>query len=225
MPTLFSYCIPYDDGAAPNPFWGKCTLVICKPIIRRIAEVGDWVVGTGAKTAQTGDFSGRLVYAMRITEKMRMEEYDYYTKHYLPKKIPDWSNHDHRRRLGDSIYDFSTRPPILRQSVHTKENMKRDLGGEYALLSDHFFYFGDAAIFLPDHLTPIIKQGQGHKSKSNATYFDKFVQWIHSRGYQPNTLVGNPQIDLFADETLVNYCATGRNEQAKIDENEDNCEK
>jgi len=47
MPTLYTYCIPYDDGAAPNPYWGICTLVICKPVIRRTAEVGDWIVGTG----------------------------------------------------------------------------------------------------------------------------------------------------------------------------------
>jgi hypothetical protein len=46
--TLFTYCIPYDDGAAPNPFWGLCTLAICKPSIRRVAKEGDWVVGTGS---------------------------------------------------------------------------------------------------------------------------------------------------------------------------------
>jgi hypothetical protein len=22
MPKLYTYCIPYDDGAAPNPYWG-----------------------------------------------------------------------------------------------------------------------------------------------------------------------------------------------------------
>lgn len=45
---LFSYCIPVDDGAAPNPFWGVCTLTICKSKIRRVAEIGDWVVGVGS---------------------------------------------------------------------------------------------------------------------------------------------------------------------------------
>ncbi len=39
--TLYTYCIPYDDGAAPNPFWGQCTLVICKPRIRKVARPGD----------------------------------------------------------------------------------------------------------------------------------------------------------------------------------------
>ena len=30
---LYTYCIPYDSGAAPNPFWETCTLAICKPVI------------------------------------------------------------------------------------------------------------------------------------------------------------------------------------------------
>lgn len=43
MPRLFSYTIPIDDGAAPNPFHGMCSLVICNPAIRRVAERGDWI--------------------------------------------------------------------------------------------------------------------------------------------------------------------------------------
>ncbi|MGC9261259.1 MAG: hypothetical protein ACP5I8_14435 [Phycisphaerae bacterium] len=45
MAKLFTYTIKIDDGAAPNPFHGLCTLVICKPAIRRCAKAGDWVVG------------------------------------------------------------------------------------------------------------------------------------------------------------------------------------
>src|SRR5262249_55154673 len=61
-PTLFSYCIPYDFGSAPNPFWGLCTLAICKPDIRRTANVGDWVVGTGSAVSPIGNISGKVVY-------------------------------------------------------------------------------------------------------------------------------------------------------------------
>lgn len=65
MTKLYSYCIPCDDGAAPNPFEGVCTLVICKPRIRLTAEVGDWIVGTGSKRARiekgrTINLSGKL---------------------------------------------------------------------------------------------------------------------------------------------------------------------
>jgi len=76
MTQLFTYTIPYDDGAAPNPFHGMCTLAICKPSIRRVAKVGDWVAGLGSKNAPSGDLSGRLVYAMKVEEVIPLSEYD-----------------------------------------------------------------------------------------------------------------------------------------------------
>jgi hypothetical protein len=218
MNTLFSYCIPYDDGAAPNPFWDVCTLVICKPKIRRTATEGDWIVGTGAVNSPIGDVSGKVVYAMRVSQTMTMEEYDHLTQRDLPNKIPDWRNPDVRRRLGDSIYDFSTKPPTVRRGVHNEENLERDLRGPRALLSDHFFYFGDRPIRLPDDLTPIINQGQGHRSRSNDPHFDRFVQWIHSLGYQPNSLLGEPQLNLFLNESIRDFCSIGRCTEADEDE-------
>ena len=195
MHSLFTYCIPVDDGAASNPFWGVCTLAICKPKIRLKAEVGDWVVGTGSRNAPppVRDCSGCVVYAMRVTRKMTMCEYDYYTRRSLPEKIPIWDSPDVRRRVGDSIYDFSTWPPNVRPSVHSEANRQHDLGGKSVLLSDHFFCFGDKPLRLPDHLLPIVKQTQGHRSRANAEYVDAFVEWLHSLGYKPNTLIGQPQ--------------------------------
>jgi hypothetical protein len=72
VPLLYTYTIPIDDGAAPNPFRGLCSLAICKPGIRRTARKGDWIAGLGSKTA----LSGRLVYAMRVEEVLSLEEYD-----------------------------------------------------------------------------------------------------------------------------------------------------
>ena len=46
---LYSYVMIYDTGFAPNPFWGYCTLATCKPGIRRPAEQGDWIIGSGYK--------------------------------------------------------------------------------------------------------------------------------------------------------------------------------
>ena len=37
---LSAYIVSTDAGLAPNPFWGVCTLAVCKPRIRRFAEVG-----------------------------------------------------------------------------------------------------------------------------------------------------------------------------------------
>ncbi len=177
-PKLFSYCLPFDDGAAPNPFWGQCTLAICKPAIRRKARIGDWVVGTGSVDSPIGDISGKVVYAMRVTGKMTMRGYDQFTSSELPNKIPQMDHTDPRRWYGDSIYDFSTFPPPLRPSVHGEGNRSTDLHGSFALLSDHFFYFGDQPIALPEALLGIVKQGQSHRSDENDKYFDDFVRWI-----------------------------------------------
>ena len=45
MARLFSYTIPVDDWAAPNPFHDICTLASSKPTIRRVAKPGDWIAG------------------------------------------------------------------------------------------------------------------------------------------------------------------------------------
>lgn len=199
MGRLYSYCLRFDSGAAPNPFWGVCTLAICKPAIRRTAQVGDWVVGTGSKHSHIGDMSGKLVYAMKITSKMTMAEYDEFTKTQLPNKIPDWSNGDLRRRLGDSIYDFTTSPPNVRRGVHTIRNRQKDLSGEFVLLSEHFFYFGDKPIPLPKYVKALVKQGPGHRSRSNDRLLEPFFAWLVSLNLINNTLYGNPQFRKFKE--------------------------
>jgi hypothetical protein len=196
--TLYSYCIPIDDGAAPNPYWGICTLVICKPVIRRNAKKGDWIVATGSKNAPDHqDFSKHLVYAMKLTQDpMSMAEYDAFCQKHLPNKIPDTKHKDYARRVGDCIYDFSQgSEPIIRNGVHNEGNRKRDLGGENALLSDHFYYFGYKPVLLPDNLHAIIRNGQGHKSHSNENYKLDFVDWLESNYHeQMNQITASPQI-------------------------------
>jgi thiamine monophosphate kinase len=69
---LYSYVVARDYGFAPNPFFGACTLATCKPMIRKGAAVGDWVVGTGSKGY---GLQGRLVYVMNVSETMNYDEY------------------------------------------------------------------------------------------------------------------------------------------------------
>jgi hypothetical protein len=194
MAALYSYRITHDTGAAPNPFWGICTLVICRPGIRRATEAGDWIVGTGSSNSPIGDISDRVVYAMRVSQKMTMQECDMYTQQLLPQKVPRWFDHDPRRRLGDSVYDFSHDPPRVRKSVHKEEDREKDLGGRYALLSDHFWCFGDQAMPLPDSLHVLVKKGPGHRSKVNAPYIGRFLEWLYGLALEPSRMYGTPQL-------------------------------
>jgi hypothetical protein len=78
---IYSYVVEHDSGLSPNPTGGFCTLAFCKftrdgitPNIVELARVGDWVAGTGGKCG-TSAGHGRLVYAMRVTEKMTLRDY------------------------------------------------------------------------------------------------------------------------------------------------------
>jgi hypothetical protein len=78
---MYSYVVEHDYGLSPNPSGGFCTLAFCKfseDGVRRnvveMAELGDWVVGTGGN----GELSAgqkRLVYAMLVTEKITLQDY------------------------------------------------------------------------------------------------------------------------------------------------------
>ncbi|HAT2715113.1 TPA: hypothetical protein I8303_003898, partial [Aeromonas hydrophila] len=74
MARVHSYVVRYDSGFAPNPFYEYCTLATCKPNIRKGADIGDWVVGSGSndRSVRRG---GYLVYAMQVTETMTFDEY------------------------------------------------------------------------------------------------------------------------------------------------------
>ena len=65
---------------------------------------------------------------------------------------------------GDCIYDYSTaNPPTIRKGVHNEgEIMERDLRGNFSLLSNHFYYFGDEPKRLPLELKYVIKKGRKH---------------------------------------------------------------
>lgn len=215
--TVFSYCLLFDNGAAPNPFWGLCTLAICKPVIRRTAQVGDWVLGTGSKEY---GLENQMIYAMKITNVLSLKEYDLFCKNYLENKIPVWKTEDLRLKVGDCIYDYSKGNPVLRLSVHRPVNMKTDLGGKNVLLSNHFYYFGSKPVPLPSSLLPIVKQGQGHKSKSNEPYMGMFLAWIASFEEYRNKVNTKPYglKDSRSDESILRCSKQNQIEDEKDEE-------
>jgi hypothetical protein len=223
MTRIYSYVIRIDDGAAPNPFWDVCTLTICKPVIRRKANIGDWIIGTGSKHTKLADgskhdFSDSIVFAMKITDKKTLQEYDEYCKNELKNKIPNWKTTDWQLRVGDCIYEYSNdNEPSIRKGVHNEGNRKRDLSGDYALLSNHFYYFGVEARPLPFELKPLIKKNQGHKKIELTELVIHFENWIEK--FEKNKLYADPQMRWLFDRELsedeISLCA-----QSKV-ENED----
>jgi len=221
MKRIYSYVLRFDDGAAPNPFWGTCTLTICKPAIRRTSRIGDWVIGTGSKNSKLKDgkiydLSDSLVYAMKITNKLTLAEYDEFCSKNLNQKIPSWFNKDWRKRMGDCIYDFANvDEPNLRKGVHNQSNAERDLSGKYALLSDEFYYFGEVPRIIPQNLKRIIKKNQGHLRIEDAQILSDFEKWISQ--FKKNKIYAEPQLGfefrLEPSEEQISKCSSRHNEK------------
>jgi len=187
---LFSYIVARDYGFAPNPFYGVCTLATCKPKIRSSAAIGDWVVGTGAKTKY--GLTGRLIYAMKVDEVLGFESYwddpRFLCKHpvlngSLKQIYGDNIYHRHRGRWvqEDSHHSF----PNGRQN---RRNIARDTSVDRLLVARKFVYFGGTAPTIPKRFRPytptgedICCPGQGHRVMSHelAAAFEK---WLESTG-------------------------------------------
>jgi hypothetical protein len=67
--------------------------------------------------------SGKVIYAMLVSEKMSLQKYDERSGADWPFRIPDVSSKSLVKRLGDCIYDYSRgTPPRQRLGVHSDIN-------------------------------------------------------------------------------------------------------
>jgi hypothetical protein len=140
---MYSYVVDHDYGRSPNPNDGFCTLAFCK-----YSE-------DGAKR--------------NIVE---------------PAEVDDWivgtgANSKLSAGQGKLVYAMLVTEKMTLQDYFRDPRFKHRAGNEtnmhlagstdrFALISDHFFYFGKAAPkFEKRHLHhPIEKRGRGHRSKS-----------------------------------------------------------
>src|ERR1051326_1581745 len=143
------------------------------------------------RRAPQGDLSGNVIYIMQISDKLPMRDYDTFVRRHCWRKLPSMTHVDWRRRLGDAVYDFRHTPPLVRPSVHTVSNRRRDLGGHFALIATRFWYFGAGAIPLPRDLKELGQQRRGHRSNLNHRLIPRFQEWLKTLG--PPGIRGQPQ--------------------------------
>lgn len=139
-----------DDGVAPcappalGTRLGFLTLAICKPEIRRLSRVGDWIVGISGKTLQNqqGYPVHAVVWAGIVAEILTGQEY--YTL-------------ANRNRL-DCIYSYDELTKLLtllHTKIHDETNKATDIGEEpdyenaTILICHDFRYFGKNAQAIP----------------------------------------------------------------------------
>lgn len=158
MSKGYTYVVSRDYGFAPNPYWKVCTLATCKPIIRKKLNVGDYVFGVSPKAQ-----GNRLIYAMKVTEKMSFN--DYWDDLRFQNKKPTM-NGTKKTAYGDNIYRYDHEMECWFQadSHHSyaggrlnETNRKTDTGTtDQLLISEEFFYFGSEMIDIPDEFKSTI---------------------------------------------------------------------
>jgi len=168
---LYSYVVEHDTGRAPNPYFGVCTLCRCKyrkcrakpKTVIELAQVGDWVVGTGGADKRKSVGHGKLVYAMRVDEKLTREEYYACPRFAAKRRVKTGT---YRQTQGDN------EPP-------TDDFQKRE---QYALVSRHFYYFGASAIDIPKQAPRNLeKRRPGFRCDFAPADIRRFVEWLENR--------------------------------------------
>ena len=79
---IYSYVVEHDRGYAPFADEKCCTLVNCKYAkkdkpknIVELADVGDWIIGTGGANRQRSTGPRTLVFVMQVTKKCSLVDY------------------------------------------------------------------------------------------------------------------------------------------------------
>jgi hypothetical protein len=157
VPRLFSYVVDHDYGFAPNPRDGFCTLAKCK-YRKKGAQRRNIVelAETGDWVVGTGGVSEDSAGHGKIIYAMRVDEKLTLAEYYTDKRF--------RGRAGNT-----------RDESHRTDT--------FALISQHFFYFGRNAIDLEavpqEHLAhPLEKKGAGFRSDFNEEFIEDFIRWL-----------------------------------------------
>lgn len=196
---LHSYVVARDYGFAPNPFFGFCTLATCKPRLRSVAQVGDWIVGTGSKKHKRERF---VVYGMRVTGTLTFNQY--WADGRFQSKKPNLRG-SKKQAFGDNIYCKDEVTNLWNQvnSHHSladgspnESNVVADTSADRVLVSDDFVYWGGSGPELPKRFLNYGPQHvslcvvRNHKNAFPPEFVRDFIAWIQSLGEKG--YVGDP---------------------------------
>lgn len=162
MSRIYRYILASDFGMAPCPADGLITLATCKPVIRRTAQPGDWVLGFRRGAMERG----LMLWAGRVAQVMDHGDYE-----EAFRGRPDAVY----RQRSDGSYDR------LDPTYHpTPEAMTRDLSGPVLIFDpDNSCYLNGNAVSLPDDLAHLAAAGRGHLvSGTNAGDVARLEEWV-----------------------------------------------
>jgi len=176
---LYSYVIPRDYGFAPNPYFNYCTLATCKPVIRRCAQLGDWVAAFGAAGSPVHE---KLVVLMRVEETLSFD--GYWEDERFRCKRPVF-NKGVMHMYGDNIYHHVGEEWMQEFSHHSMPNgsinyvnLDRDTQTDRVLIAQDYYYFGNNAIDMPQRFETLIRKGRNHIVCKDEAVINNFISYI-----------------------------------------------
>jgi hypothetical protein len=204
-PDIYVYKMVADNGGAPCVWRGLLSLAICKPKIRGSAEKGDLIFGFGGK-----DYSERLIYIARVTNKPATGEYYRNTKY---------------SRRPDCIYKNVSGRAVRKRSAryhNETDERRRDVGMHFQkakiVLSDNFRYFGKAGKDQYKHDYSYIKKlieslKQGHRVNHSRKLREEFLSlqrqiWTRHRRMKLGTPTDSDRSKLCNSETASVRCSS-----------------
>lgn len=189
----YAYIVSRDYGFAPNPFYNVLTLATCKPVIRKNAKVGDFIIGNAQK-----ENNYKLIYIAKISKILTFDEYWNSPEYACKKPVMNGSL---MKLYGDNIYhhsDVDSNQWIQEDSHHSLDdgspnpkNLNRDTGKtDHVLICTEYYYLGKSMILLPDTFSKCICKNRGHQ-KIDYTECEKLWNYI-SQKYPEKGLIDTP---------------------------------
>jgi hypothetical protein len=172
MSRIWRYILKVDAGMAPCPQEGRLSLCCCKPVIRRYATEGDWVIGLVPK----GLALGKVAWAGRVSKSMPLGDYQL--------KFPKRRDAIYRRvetRL-DGVEVLIPAPQPERPDYHQDDlSRARDQRGLNALLFDPFWYWGGDGVWAPPEIAEMAHYHPGQSAKnSTLARIEQLEVWLRS---------------------------------------------
>ncbi|QJI13628.1 hypothetical protein HKK58_14160 [Pseudomonas sp. ADAK22] len=193
MTKVYMYVVDRDFGFAPNPFHGLCTLATCKPRTRRVAKVGDWIVGMGGGRLRA---TGKCIFAMKVSHS---ETFNGYWSNPLYKDKKPLRNGSKKMIVGDNIYWKKDGDWQQLNSHHSfpdgspnPHNIKNDTQTDVVLISDYFFYFGAGAVIIPEKILKDLGYANGRDHRKFPLHQAQPLIDYLEREYEANRLYGDP---------------------------------
>jgi hypothetical protein len=184
MTEIRSYKMLYDNGFAPNPYAGCLTLATCKPYIRKVHKIGQWLAGFAGVNIEKKRFeyvvgAEPLIFLALINNKI---EFKKYYLQYPQKRDELCPNSDNIYKWVDSAYQRQ----ITKHKFHNSiADMQKDINPPYCLIADEFYYFGGKAVNVPANIRPNVPKNQApYGCVTEGELMDKFIAWVREQAAQ-----------------------------------------